>query len=178
MGGLQTIRGVGSRSVVMSLPELFPVVVFMEKNSRFTKVLSYQSFGFLAIITLFWLNSLLGLQSLILESRLEMADLKGPILQMLLILTVWLLVNASTRRILDNLRYLEKFMRVCSWCRRIDYNGQWMALEEFLRHGFDTPTTHGICSECLEKIGPKRAKRKGSLLLEIPSYSVGLTRLV
>jgi len=34
-------------------------------------------------------------------------------------------------------------MRVCAWCRRIDYHGRWMPLEEFLQQGFDTPTTHG-----------------------------------
>ena len=26
-----------------------------------------------------------------------------------------------------------------------------MRLEDFMQQGFDTPTTHGICAECLEK---------------------------
>ena len=133
----------------------------VEKSSRLTKVLSYQSFGFLAIITLCWLNSLLGLPSLIFEGRFEMSDFEGPVLQMLLILGVWLIVGASTRRILEKLRHLERFLRVCAWCRRIDYKGEWMPLEKFLEQGFDTPTTHGICAECLEKqtTAIERAKR-------------------
>ena len=61
------------------------------------------------------------------------------------------MVGASTRRVIQRVQYLEKFMRVCSWCRRIDYKGEWMALEKFMEHGFDTPTTHGICPECLER---------------------------
>jgi hypothetical protein len=72
-------------------------------------------------------------------------------LEMLLVLMVWFLVSRSTRRIVERINYLEKFMRVCAWCRRINYNGEWMRLEEFMRQGFDTPTTHGICQDCLER---------------------------
>jgi len=70
---------------------------------------------------------------------------------MLLFLAVWLLVSNSTRRLLRQVRQLEDFLRVCSWCRRIDYKGEWMPLEEFMEQGFDTPTTHGICPECLRQ---------------------------
>ena len=72
-------------------------------------------------------------------------------LEMLLVLAVWFVVSATTRRILDRVRQLEEFMRVCAWCRRINYHGEWMRLEEFMRQGFDTPTTHGICAECFSK---------------------------
>ena len=123
----------------------------MKQASRLSKVLSYQSFGFLAIIALCWLNSFLGLPSLIMDGNLGFSDFKSPVLQMLLILAVWLLVSASTRRNLQRLQYLEEFLRVCAWCRRIDYHGEWMRLEKFLECGFDTPTTHGICETCLEK---------------------------
>jgi len=118
---------------------------------RLTTVLSYQSFGFLAIIALCWLNSLLGLPSLILEGHPQASDLESPVLQMLLILAVWLLVSASTRRNLEKLRQLESFLRVCSWCYHIEHKGEWITLENFFEQGFDTPTTHGICPECLEK---------------------------
>ena len=71
--------------------------------------------------------------------------------EMLLILGVWLLVNSSTRRLLKYVLDLEAFMRVCAWCRRIDHKGEWMPLEKFMRQGFDTPTTHGICPDCLRE---------------------------
>jgi hypothetical protein len=79
---------------------------------------------------------------------------------MLSVLAVWFLVSVSTRRILERVRYLEKFMRVCSWCRRIEYKGEWMRLEDFMKQGFDTPTTHGICPECLARQKEAIARRK------------------
>lgn len=134
----------------------------MKQTSRLRQVLSYQSFGFLAIIALCWLNSLLGLPALILDGDLGVSDFKSPVLQMLMVLAVWLLVSASTRRNLDRLKYLEEFLRVCAWCRRIDCNGEWMRMEKFLARGFDTPTTHGICEECLEKHAESLGRKKAT----------------
>jgi len=113
-------------------------------------VLSCQSFGFLMIITLCWLNSLLGRPSLVLDGRFGVSDIESPILQMLLILAVWLLVNSSTRRSLERLKHLESFLRVCAWCHRINHNGAWKTPEKYFEEGFETPATHGICQECLK----------------------------
>jgi hypothetical protein len=138
----------------------------MEKPSRLAKVILYQSLGFLSIIALCDLDEVLKLPSLIFSDHPFVLLFRRSMLEMLLVLAVWLLVSASTRRILDRIRYLEKFMRVCAWCRRIDYQGKWMPLEEFIRQGFDTPTTHGICKDCLrqqnEAMEQARLKMKNS----------------
>ena len=113
-----------------------------------SKVLVYQNFGFLVIILLGFVDELTKLSSLLFGARADW-EFREATLGMLLVLVVWFLVSRSTRRILDRLRYLEKFMRVCAWCHHIDYKGQWMPMEQFLEQGFDTPTTHGICPKCL-----------------------------
>ena len=128
----------------------------MEKHSKLSKVALYQNCGFLAIVGLSYLDELLKLPTLIFSEHPFAFVFRRATVEVLLILAVWFLVSASTRRILERLWYLEKFMRVCSWCHQIDYKGQWMPMEEYLRQGFDTPTTHGICPKCL-------AERKAAL---------------
>ena len=123
----------------------------MEKEVRPTNVLLYQSAGFLAVIAVCWVDELVGLTQLIMGNVPYIAHFRESTLKMLLILCVWLLVAGATRRVLAHLRYLESFMKVCAWCRRIEYKGRWMRLEEFLEQGFDTPTSHGICAHCLEQ---------------------------
>jgi len=123
----------------------------MKQTSPPSKVLVYQSVGFCVLIGLSWLDEWLGVSGLIHgPGRPPVFDLRECMLRMLLILAVWLLVLSSTRRVLARLRHLEEFLRVCSWCRRIDFKGSWMPLEQFLHQGFDTPTTHGICDACME----------------------------
>jgi hypothetical protein len=123
----------------------------MVKNSQLARIVVYQNVGFLAVIILCFLDELLKLPSLIFSGHPFVVLYRRPTLEMLLFLAVWLLVSNSTRRLLRQVRQLEDFLRVCSWCRRIDYKGEWMPLEEFMEQGFDTPTTHGICPECLRQ---------------------------
>jgi hypothetical protein len=132
----------------------------MNKLEKPAALLAYQSIGFLALIGLCWLDELVGLRSLVLDSHPFIQDFRESTLEMLLILGVWLVVAGSTRRLFARVRHLEGFMRVCSWCRRIEYNGTWMPLEKFFQQGFDTPTTHGICSDCAEKTRAAIAKAK------------------
>lgn len=123
----------------------------MEKRSPISKVLLYQSVGFLAIIAFNWFNELVALPSLLFSGQAIISDYRETSLKMLLVLLVWFLVARSTRRMLARMRYLEGFMRICAWCHHIDYKGSWVSMEEFLEKGFDTPTTHGICPICLEQ---------------------------
>jgi hypothetical protein len=123
----------------------------MENKSRLIKIVMYQNLGFLAIIALCFLDELLQLPSLIFSDHPFDIVYRRSMLEMLLFLAVWLLVSGSTNRLLKHVRHLEAFMRVCAWCRRIDCKGEWMELEAFMEQGFDTPTTHGICTECLQQ---------------------------
>ena len=115
------------------------------------KVLLYQSAGFLAIIALSYLDEWLRLSNLVFGDHPLFPEFHQSALEMLLILGVWFLVAASTRRVLVRMQRLEEFLKVCAWCRRIEFHGEWISLERFLQQGFDTPTTHGICQDCLER---------------------------
>lgn len=132
----------------------------MESKLRLKKVLLYQNIGFLVVIMLGFVDELTRFSSLLFQDQPFNWEFRRSTLGMLLVLAVWFLVSASTRRILERLRYLEKFMRVCAWCHDIDHKGKWMPLEEFLQQGFDTPTTHGICPKCLaeQKAAIERAR--------------------
>jgi len=123
----------------------------MKANSQLTRIVLYQNLGFLGIMLISFLDELIKLPSLIFSDRPFAFMYQRSTLNMLMVLAVWFLVSVSTRRILERVRYLEKFMRVCAWCRKIDYKGEWMRLEDFMKQGFDTPTTHGICPECLKQ---------------------------
>jgi hypothetical protein len=126
------------------------------------KIVLYQNLGFLGIIVLCFLDDLIKLPWLVFSDHPFAFMFRRTTLEMLLVLAVWFVVSASTRRILEHVRYLEKFLRVCSWCRRINYQGEWMRLEEFMQQGFDTPTTHGICTECLNQQRAAAEKAKAA----------------
>ncbi len=138
----------------------------MQATPPLDKVLLYQSVGFLAIIALTWLDELIALPSLIFGEQSFIFDFRESALKMLLVLAVWFMLIGSTRRVLAHTRKLERFMRVCAWCRHIDYKGNWISMEKFLQQGFETSTTHGICPQCLAK--QQAAVQKAILALANP----------
>jgi hypothetical protein len=123
----------------------------MKMDPQARRIGLYQNLGFLGMTFSCVVDALVQLPPWNLAVHPFALIFGWPTLELLLTLTVWFLVRISTRRILDHLHYLENFLRVCAWCRRINYQGEWMRLEEFIQQGFDTPTTHGICPECFRQ---------------------------
>ena len=123
----------------------------MRKNPQVRRIILYQNLGFLSLILLFIFDELFNLSSHFDSEHPFALIFQRSTVEIFITMAVWYLVSTSTRRILSHLHYLEKFLRVCAWCRRINYKGDWMRLEEFMQQGFDTPTTHGICMECFQK---------------------------
>ena len=123
----------------------------MEAKMPLSKVLVYQSVGFLVIMALTWLNELIALPSLIFGDHPLIMDYRESALKMLIIFAVWFLVYGSTQRLLARVRHLEKFIHLCAWCHHINFEGRWISMEEFMKRELDAPTTHGICPACLAK---------------------------
>jgi hypothetical protein len=72
-------------------------------------------------------------------------------LRTVVIILVWIWVHVATKRLLDRLHYLEKFLRICGWCRRVCHDGEWLEVEKYFSSRFATTTSHGICPDCLKK---------------------------
>ena len=53
------------------------------------------------------------------------------------------------RRALDDFRLLERFIRLCAWCRSVhNVDGSWSSLYEFVSKS--ARLTHGLCPTCAE----------------------------
>jgi hypothetical protein len=62
-------------------------------------------------------------------------------------------------RLSKRLHYLERFLRLCAWCRKVGQGEDWVSVEEFLHEELGTQTTHGICPACIRKLEESRTGR-------------------
>jgi CHASE3 domain sensor protein len=46
--------------------------------------------------------------------------------------------------LLWRLKRIEPLVTICAWSRTIEYQGEWMSFEEYLKRRFDVQATHGI----------------------------------
>jgi hypothetical protein len=119
----------------------------MPAERRASQILALEIIGFMAIIALSWGNELLGLPSLLFGGG-HRVNWPESLLETALVVIVAIPVIVITRRLIDHMHYLEEFVRVCAWCKKLNVRDQWVPMDEFLELKFDTATSHGICPAC------------------------------
>ena len=101
------------------------------------------------MIALSWLTELLRIPHYLFGEPF-VPNWHRAILRTFVLVVVWFWVRSSTKRLLKRLHYLENFLRICAWCRKVEHKGDWLEIERYFHSNFATRTTHGICPDCLE----------------------------
>ena len=115
------------------------------------KALLWHGLGFLTLVVLTWCDALFDLGHHILGNPAQTADIGEVQVKTVVIVFLWIGSAYKLYLIVSRLSYLEKFLHVCSWCRRIQYHDAWLSLEEHFRQGTGGEVSHGICPECARK---------------------------
>ena len=116
------------------------------------KALVWQSLGFLIVVVLTWSDAVFDLAHVLLGFQNRGMDLNRTAMVTVVILLLWMFSAYKVYRIVSRLSYLESFLHVCAWCRKIEYNSQWMSLEEHFTQKTGRPATHGICPDCARRV--------------------------
>jgi hypothetical protein len=115
------------------------------------RLLLCEALGFVSLIALSWLDELLDLPARWLGS-LPGHDWHEAALETVVIVAVAVPTFLWSLRLAKRLVYLEDFLRVCAWCRRIDARHEWISVEDYFHRELKTDTSHGICPECAAKL--------------------------
>lgn len=112
-----------------------------------SSILRAQTAGFIGLIAIAWAAEILRVPHVFFGEPPEFMWTR-VVVRTVGIALIWLLVHLTTRRLLRRLHELERFLRICSWCRRVGHKGHWLTLEEYFNSRFATGTSHGICPDC------------------------------
>jgi len=124
----------------------------MNSRKHPSQVVLYETLGFLAIIILSWMDELIGLPSLLFGGAPHHPDFRESAMETMVVLIAATPILLLTRRLVSRLFYLETFLKICAWCKRVDAGGRWVPMDMYLAAGFGQRTTHGMCPECYAKI--------------------------
>ncbi len=125
----------------------------MNKRKNPNMILWFESFGFALIILLSWVNEIFDLAGKLFGGGTS-SNWREATFETLVVLGVWAMSFMMTRNLLDRLYYVENFLKVCAWCRKIGNGDEWLSIENYFAKGFETRTSHGICPGCAEKMMP------------------------
>jgi hypothetical protein len=82
------------------------------------------------------------------------------ILESLSVLVVAIIIIMVTYIILRRTARLERFLRVCAWCRKVWVNEKWVSFEEYALKRHSLKSSHGICDECVDRLEKKAEQKK------------------
>ena len=118
-------------------------------KKRWNSILWVEACGFSLIIILSWLTEIFRFPHLLFGEAF-VPNYERAVLRTVVVLLVWGWVHVVTRRLLKRLHYLEEFLRICGWCRKVCINGEWLTMESYFNSQFSTHTTHGMCPDCVK----------------------------
>lgn len=113
-------------------------------------ILRQQTLGFSSLLVLTWLVEILRIPHHFFGESPDF-NLSRVAARTAILVVIWLIVHLTTQRLLKRLHELEDYLLICSWCRKVGHDDQWLTLERYFDSKFSTGTSHGICPECAEK---------------------------
>lgn len=133
----------------------------MKTKTYISRILWYQGIGF--TINIFFLWFIEFFDSPIESATGEMIfNWHECLIESFLIVVVAIPVMLFTKKLLSRLYYLEGFLRVCAWCKKLEHNNEWIPIETYFKEQFKTESSHGICPECFEQARQKMQKAAAS----------------
>lgn len=54
-------------------------------------------------------------------------------------------------RFLKEIKFLEGFLPICSYCKKIRKENEWTSLEAYMSEHSEALLSHGLCPDCVEK---------------------------
>jgi hypothetical protein len=82
----------------------------------------------------------------------------GVFLDFVLLLTsvvgLVFLYDLSAREAHSELQRLRQLLSVCAWCRKINDEGSWIPVEQYLARRHRSALSHGICPSCFALHAP------------------------
>src|SRR4051812_27466746 len=94
-------------------------------------ILRRENVGFALILFINWAAEIIRLPHLLYDEPVEFNWFR-VLLRSAVIVAVWTWVYFTTRVLVRRLHHLEEFLLVCSWCRKVGHEGQWLTMEQYL----------------------------------------------
>jgi hypothetical protein len=115
------------------------------------RIIQLEVLGFSAVIGATWIDEVWGLPHLLYGGPVSNHNYQEAIFETGWALLVMCFVLVITKLLLKQIRYLEGFLPVCSYCKSIRHDDNWMQLESFLHERSNVRLTHSLCPGCARK---------------------------
>jgi hypothetical protein len=129
----------------------------MTKRVFTFRVLLYEAVAFVLVAGLVWTDELADLPHMVLGAEARLGNYREAFLESGAILALGAATLLWTRRALVQIRHLEGFLSMCSFCKRIRVQDRWVPIDAYITENSAAVFSHGLCPECVRQHYPEVA---------------------
>lgn len=116
---------------------------------RFTDRIVWYEIASIGLLLVFlWLEECLDLPFFLFKSPITPVNWTELVMETVVIGSLGTYLCFRTRRLIQQIKYLEGFLPVCLFCKKIRMEETWIPLKEYLTRHSEAVFSHGLCPEC------------------------------
>lgn len=140
----------------------------MKDNSLERKMFLVESFGFVMVVALIWIDEVFDLPHHLLGAKETPLNWSESLFETAVVSVLACFVIFLTRRVLKRIKHLEGLLPICSFCKKIRSGEKWVPVERYIGDRSDVDFSHSLCPDCLrEHYGSVLAEKRMSILQKV-----------
>jgi hypothetical protein len=116
-----------------------------------TQIAIFASVAFFIVISLIWLDEIFDIPHYLFGAEKTPINWIESLFESSMIIILWISSIVFINQFLNRIKYLEGFLPVCSFCKKIRIGDQWVPIEKYISEHSETQFSHSFCPECAEK---------------------------
>jgi hypothetical protein len=124
----------------------------MKQRSRSWAIITSEMVMFVFILAVIGLDEFLDMPHFLFGAKPSPSRMEEFIIEAGSVTIVAILVIAGTVLQVRRMDRIERFLRVCAWCRKVWAGDRWVVFEEYIKKEHMLKSSHGICPECADKL--------------------------
>jgi hypothetical protein len=120
----------------------------MKQHAYEKFILSLEVLGFGAVLFVIWLDEYVDVPFLYFGAKKTPSRPQEYWFETMVVLLLATAIVIATLWVFRRLRFMEHFIQVCSWCRKVNVGDEWVSFEHYMQRQHDVLSTHGICPSC------------------------------
>jgi len=127
----------------------------MSKKSFTRELILYETAGFGIVILFLWADEIFDLPHYLLGAEPTPVNWVESCLESGFTFVLCIFTITFTSKLLKHIKYLEGFLPVCSFCKRIRVNHDWIPIEDYISNRSEAVFSHGLCPRCAKEHYPE-----------------------
>jgi len=120
----------------------------MRKNNLFKGIIFVEFIGFCIVILFIWIDEIFDIPHILFGYKPTPINFPESIYETFIVICLCVGVILMTSYLLRRIKYLEGFLIVCAFCKKIRISGKWIPIEVYIKENSEAEFSHSFCPEC------------------------------